>query len=328
MISHTLSWAGRRTAAAASYLPAMESQTTSSATTTTPRSRQKISRSRTRVLVVSDLSPRTKETFVERSALASLNAQRVGALGLTPTSSVLPVYAISSRLANQILASSGQTIEDLKQQIDKLLSPVVFDLNVNVKVSTTVSSFEGQKTENILAYIEGSDPKLKDEVVIVSEHYDHLGINPTLKGDQIFNGAADDGSGIVACLEMAQAFMKAKREGFGPRRSILFVNFTGEEKGLLGSTYYSRQPVVPLDRSVADINMDGVGGIDPNHPMHSKNYIYTLGTEELSRELLDATKRINKTAGINLELTEGPRFSPDQYSFETQLVPYIYYSTG
>ena len=280
------------------------------------------------VLVVSDLSPRTKETFVERSALASLNAQRVGALSLTPTSSVLPVYAISSRLANQILASSGQTIEDLKQQIDKRLSPVVFDLNVNVKVSTTVSSFEGQKTENILAYIEGSDPKLKDEVVIVSAHYDHLGINPTLKGDQIFNGAADDGSGIVACLEMAQAFMKAKREGFGPRRSILFANFTGEEKGLLGSTYYSRQPVVPLDKTVADINMDGVGGIDPNHPMHSKNYIYILGTEELSRDLLDATKRINKTAGLNLELTEGPRFSSDQYSFETQLVPYIYYSTG
>jgi Zn-dependent M28 family amino/carboxypeptidase/DNA-directed RNA polymerase subunit RPC12/RpoP len=184
-------------------------------------------------------------------------------------------------------------------------------------------------TENVLAFVEGSDPKLKDEVVIVSAHYDHLGLNPALKGDQIFNGAADDGSGTVACLELAQAFMTARREGFGPRRSLLFINFSGEEKGTLGSAMYAGSaPVIPLNQTVANVNMDGVGGIDAKHPTHSRNYIYVVGSEELSRELIDINRRVREETGIDLELTTGPNFPSDQRSFQAQLVPFIYYSTG
>ena len=281
------------------------------------------------VLVVADAGPGTTSMFRDRVALAARNTQQVGYLSLIADSPFPPTYAISTSLANQILASSGQTIADLKQQIDSTLKPLVFALNDDTRVTATVESFPGLTTENVLAFIEGSDPKLKNEVVIISAHYDHLGIDTTLKGDQIFNGAADDGSGVVATLALAQELMKARRDGVGPRRSILFINFTGEEKGLLGSTHYAlHQPVVPWEKVVADINMDGVGGLDPNHPTHSKNYIYTLGTEQLSRELLETTKRINGATGINLELTEGPRFNSDQYNFEIQLVPYIYFSTG
>ena len=176
-------------------------------------------------------------------------------------------------------------------------------------------------------YVEGSDPKLKNEVVIMSAHYDHLGLNPALKGDQIFNGAADDGSGTVACLELAQAFMMAKKDGVGPKRSLLFVNFSGEEKGLLGSGHYSLHPVVPWENTVADINMDGVASFDQAHESN-KNYIYILGTADLSRQLLDIVSRVNQQSDTNLTLVEGQRFNSDQYNFETQLIPYVYFSTG
>jgi Zn-dependent M28 family amino/carboxypeptidase len=216
----------------------------------------------------------------------------------------------------------------LKKQIDETAKSTVFELDKSVQVTATIEPSASLKTENVLAFIEGSDPKLKDDVLIISAHYDHLGINPALKGDRIFNGAADDGSGVVASLELAQLFMRAKRDGFGPRRSILFINFSGEEKGLLGSTYYSRQPVVPWEKTVADINMDGVGGLDSKHPTGSKNYIYILGTEELSTELIAVTKRLNQVTGVNLDLTPNQGFNSDQYNFEAQFIPYIYYSTG
>ena len=280
------------------------------------------------VLLVSDPNEPPHATFADRVRNASLNAQRVGTLSLTERTDFPPTFEISSTLANQLLAPSNQTVASLRKQIDQTLKPSVFELDKSVEVTATVEPFAGLTSENVLALIEGSDPKLKHEVLIISSHYDHLGINAALKGDQIFNGAADDASGVVASLEIAQWFMKAQRDGVGPRRSILFVNFSGEEKGLLGSTYYSQHPVVPWERTVADINMDGVGGIDPKHPTHSKNYIYLLGTEELSQELIGVTTRLNRTLATNLDLTPNQGFNSDQYNFETQFIPYLYYSTG
>src|SRR5690606_17616185 len=120
------------------------------------------------------------------------------------------------------------------------------------------------ETENVLAFIEGSDPALKDEVIVLSSHYDHVGMDPLAAGDGIYNGADDDGSGTVAILEMAEAFVQAKRDGHGPRRSILFLNVSGEEKGLLGSAYYAdTEPVFPLDQTVTNLNIDMIGRYDP-----------------------------------------------------------------
>ena len=279
------------------------------------------------VLVISGISPRTAAPFSEKAHQAALNAQRVGALSLSESGTFPPVYAVSTKFADSLLRATGQTVETLQKQINQTLKPVAFELPQNVKVRGSVTPFDGLKTENVIAYIEGSDPKLKEEVLIISAHFDHLGLDPNLKGDQIYNGAADDGSGIVACLELAQAFSKAKQDGNGPRRSILFVNFTGEEKGLLGSGYYSQHPLVPWEKTVADINMDGVASFDQAHAAN-KNYIYSLGTEDLSRQLLDTTKQVNERYKTNLTLVEGQRFGSDHYSFEAQLIPYIYFSTG
>jgi Tol biopolymer transport system component len=277
------------------------------------------------VLVVADVNPNATATFADRAAQASLNLQQVGNLSLVQSSDFPPTFAISTKLANQLLAPSQQTVETLRKQTTK---PTVFELDKSVQVTATIDPSPALKTENVLAFIEGSDPQLKQEVVIISSHYDHLGVNPALKGDQIFNGAADDGSGVVASLELAQSFMKAKRDGFGPRRSILFINFSGEEKGLLGSTYYSQQPVVPWERTVADINMDGVGGFDLKHPTQSKNYIYILGREDLSNDLIRLTTRMNQMLGLNLDLTPNQGFNSDQQNFEAEFIPYVYYSTG
>jgi hypothetical protein len=280
------------------------------------------------ILEVTLPGPLVQGTFAERAAAASLRAQRIGALALSPSVDYPPTYAISGKLADQILSSSGSRIEDLRQQIDRSLKPAVFETS-GVTVRSTVEQSKALETENVLGFIEGSDQKLKDEVVVISAHYDHLGLNRTLEGDQIFNGAADDGSGVVACLEMAHAFMAAKSEGYGPRRSILFINFSGEEKGLLGSYYYAhKEPLIALEKTVADLNMDGVGGIDAKHPTHSKNYIYISGTKSLSDELITINRRIKEITGSSIELTDGSGFHSDDANFDAQLVPYIYYSTG
>lgn len=281
------------------------------------------------ILIVTDSSPRNQGTFTENAANASVNAQRIGLVSLYETPDIPQTYAISTKLANQILASSGKSVESLKQQINQTLKPTVFDVT-GTNISSSVELSKGLETENVMAFIEGSDPKLKDDVVIISAHYDHLGLNPLLKGDQIFNGAADDGSGTVATLELAQAFMQAKRDGFGPRRSLLFANFSAEEKGTLGSAYYANNgPIVPLEKTAANINMDGVGGIDPKHPTASKNYIYISGSGNLSDELIKINKEIKGILKSDVELTEAPTaFGSDSNSFKDLRVPFIYYSTG
>jgi Zn-dependent M28 family amino/carboxypeptidase len=107
--------------------------------------------------------------------------------------------------------------------------------------------------------LRGSDPALKDSYVLVTAHYDHLGTRPGTEGDNIFNGANDDGSGTVSVIELASTLASLKPR---PKRSIVFMTFFGEEKGLLGSRYYGRHPVVPIDKTVADVNLEQVGRTD------------------------------------------------------------------
>jgi hypothetical protein len=280
------------------------------------------------LLVVTETSPANKGTFSEASARASRGARRIGALTINPHSNALPEFAISIKLANQILQPAGETIEGLQQQINRSLKPNVFAVKAT-EVKAVIEPDKELETENVLAFIEGTDPVLKEEVLVITSHYDHLGQDPQLKGDQIFNGAADDGSGVVTSLELAQTFMAAKADGFGPRRSILFANFSGEEKGLLGSSYYAhREPLVSLDNTVANINMDGVGGFDLQHPNKSRNYIYVVGEGELSKQLIELNRDVNTITGGKLELTDHDYFPSDQFNFQIELIPFIYYSTG
>jgi len=273
------------------------------------------------ILIISDRSPRQPLSFKDQ---VTQSLRQFDAIGrpvleselLTPLSP--PVYAISSTFADSILTKSGHTSASLQQGINKSLKPIVLDLK-NVTVSASGEKLEALETENVLGFIEGSDPILKNEVMVLSAHYDHLGINRNMKGDQIFNGAADDGSGTAAVLVMAQAFAQARNAGNGPKRSILFLNTSGEEKGCLGSRFFaSVQPVIPIDRMVANINLDGAGGIDLGHPTKSENYIYLVSSPVLSPSLVKISDSMNRMIADGLEVTP----------HANRLIPYLYYSTG
>jgi len=184
------------------------------------------------------------------------------------------------------------------------------------------------KGENVLGYIEGTD--LKEELIIITAHYDHLGKHDSL----IFNGADDDASGTVAALEIAEAFMIAKKEGKGPRRSILIMTVSGEEKGLLGSKYYTDHPVYPLEKTIANLNIDMIGRIGDFKK--NPNYVYLIGSDMLSQELHDISEDINKKhVGLELDYTFNKEDDPnryyyrsDHYNFAKNNIPVIFYFNG
>ncbi len=160
-----------------------------------------------------------------------------------------PVINITREMADAVLAASGQTIDDLKQKIETTSKPASMELPGTRLTVTSTSKAELVRSQNVLAYIEGSDPKLKDEVVVVGAHLDHLG----KRGDYIYNGADDNGSGSVGVINLARAFAVNSER---PKRTVVFALWTGEEEGLLGSRYYTMNPAFPIDKTVAYFNMD------------------------------------------------------------------------
>jgi len=293
------------------------------------------------ILVVGDSGPREARPMIERAREAMGAQKGVGNLSLQPGSGgfqFAPIYIVSSEMADMILAPSGRKIAEVQSTIDENLKPVVFEApGITLESSVSNESTE-YTTENVAGFIEGSDPVLKDEVVILSGHYDHIGMNPDAEGDKIYNGADDDGSGTVAILEMAEAFAKAKADGYGPRRSVLFLNVTGEEKGLLGSAHFAdADPLVPLDKVVTDLNIDMIGRHDPTHPGDNPNYVYIIGSNLISQELDTINKRVNEVTGTDLELNE--RFNTkedpnqfyrrsDHWNFGKHGIPFIFFFTG
>jgi Zn-dependent M28 family amino/carboxypeptidase len=187
-------------------------------------------------------------------------------------------------------------------------------------------------SQNVIALLEGRDPILKKEAIIIVAHYDHLGKDSSLQGDQVFNGAADDGSGTVALLHIAKSFAEARKNGNGPKRSILFLHAGAEERGIQGSGYYvANIPVWPLEKTVAVINMDGVAGFDTANLPGNKNYVYLLYADSTSDHLLEKAKQLNLSGGIGLDILypkNAASFGSDHQPFEAELVPTIYFSTG
>ena len=185
------------------------------------------------------------------------------------------------------------------------------------------------ETENVLGYLEGTDKK--DELVIITAHYDHIGRN----GEQINNGADDDGSGTTSVMEIAEAFMEAKKAGHGPRRSMLFMTVTGEEKGLLGSAYYTNNPIFPLENTVVDLNIDMIGRTDEAHE-ENREFVYLVGSDRLSSELHDLSEEVNKTfTNLSLDYTYNDEDHPDRiyyrsdhWNFAKNNVPVIFYFNG
>lgn len=184
-------------------------------------------------------------------------------------------------------------------------------------------------SENVLAFIKGSEKP--EEIVVISAHLDHEGI----KNGEIYNGADDDGSGTVAILEIAEAFKAATKAGKGPKRSVLFLHVTGEEKGLLGSKFYTENPIFPLANTVANLNIDMVGRVDDRHK-GDPNYIYLIGSDKLSTELHNVSEEMNKKyTNIALDYKYNDENDPnrfyyrsDHYNFAKHNVPIIFYFNG
>jgi Zn-dependent M28 family amino/carboxypeptidase len=187
------------------------------------------------------------------------------------------------------------------------------------------------QSSDVLGFLEGGD--LKDEVLVISAHYDHLGKKDSI----IYFGADDDGSGTVSLLELANAFSKAKAAGKGPRRSILFLANSGEEKGLWGSEFYTDHPLYPLDKTTADLNIDMIGRKDPGRRKgDSNNYVYIVGDDKLSTDLHAISIAMNKKyTGLELDYKFNDPRDPlkiysrsDHYNFARKGVPIIFYFDG
>ena len=254
------------------------------------------------------------------------------------TSQSLPTVVIGTAVANQILAAAGTNLDDIKKKITDEKKPATVVLNV--PVSFSAKSVETDvRAENVLGFLEGSDPKLKNEVLVITGHYDHIGLvtDPNAK-DKVNNGADDDGSGTTGVLLMAEAFAKAKKAGKGPKRSILFMTVVGEEKGLLGSEWYSEHPVFPVENTIANLNTDMIGRIGEEYlgKPDSANYIYSVGSFMLSTELGKLSEKVNDTyTKMKLDYkyddpkdTQRIYYRSDHYNFAKLGIPVIFYYDG
>ena len=188
-----------------------------------------------------------------------------------------------------------------------------------------------KSTENVIGFIEGSDSVLKNEVIVISAHYDHLGV----KKGKVFNGADDNGSGTTALLEIAQAFQQAKNEGKNPKRSILFIALTGEEMGLFGSSYYVSNPWIPLENTIADINIDMIGRASKLEEKDTFS-VYVIGSNMLSNDLHNAQELANKQfTKLNLDYKYNDVNEPlrlyyrsDHFNFAKNGIPSVFYFGG
>lgn len=236
-------------------------------------------------------------------------------------------FAISEAVAEAIM---GADYAPAKEAM-KAGNPVAKSYSSNIMLDFNKATVK-LESSNVIGFLEGTD--LKDEYVVLSAHYDHLG-----KRDEktIYFGADDDGSGTVSVLELAEAFVKAKAEGKGPRRSIIFITVSGEEKGLWGSNWYSEHPTYPLDKTSVDLNIDMIGRIDPKRKTgDSTNYVYVVGDDKLSSDLKVISEAVNKKY-TKLELdykyndpkdTERIYYRSDHFNFARKGVPIIFYFNG
>jgi hypothetical protein len=230
-------------------------------------------------------------------------------------------YSISENLARAIIGSEYDNVKGNASIVKTFPANILLDVK-----KTTITA----QSSNVIGVLPGTD--LKDEYLFITAHYDHLGKRDSV----IYYGADDDGSGTVGVLELAEAFTKAKAAGKGPRRSIVFMTVSGEEKGLWGSEYYSSNPIFPLDKTTADLNIDMIGRSDKDRKGDTTNYVYVVGDDKLSSELKPISESVNKKY-TKLELDykfNDPNdknriyYRSDHYNFAKQGVPIIFYYDG
>jgi len=278
------------------------------------------------------IARKPKAIFLVSSQVANLNQNSfynlyagTPTMGFDPSESrpgALPIFLFSQDAATRMLQSLNMNDVLTDPAKSPVQANIPFHLHVPLKVDNVSAS-------DVLGFMEGTD--LKNEVLVISAHYDHLGKH----NGQIYHGADDDGSGSASMMTLADAFAQAKKKGHGPRRSILFLANVGEEKGLLGSDFYSKHPLLPLSQTITDLNVDMIGRIDQAHVADS-NYVYVIGSGKLSSDLQSISEQVNdRYSHLKLDYTYDSPTDPnrfyyrsDHYNFARYGVPIIFYFNG
>ena len=256
--------------------------------------------------------------FVVRKVLPTNTSANQSNLNFNDTKNNFVIIEITENLFSII--KQKETILN-----EKILTEVPLNVDFNSTfIKNTIHS------ANVVALLKSGVPS--NDYIFVTSHYDHLGI----KGGVIYNGADDDGSGSTSVIEIAQALTKAKKEGILPKKNIVFMTVSGEEKGLLGSEFYSKNPIYPLKNTSVDLNIDMVGRIDPSYKGDSTNYMYIIGDDKLSSQLNPITNELNNQyTKLELDrkfndLNDPNRFyyRSDHYNFASKGVPIIFYFNG
>jgi hypothetical protein len=305
----------------------------------------------TNLIKTADLSGRLimlvgQSTLNRQTATTMTNLLRnKGVAAVLNVATTYPRSTPMQRRGNQTIAGFRSTVSAQQYNISEAVARTLMgnDLDSAKSVNAKIKAYPAEillktdkatntlQSSNVLGILPGTDKK--DEYLYITAHYDHLGKRDTV----IFYGADDDGSGTTAVIEMAEAFAAAKAAGNGPRRSIIFLAFSGEEKGLWGSEYYSNHPVVPLEKTTANLNIDMIGRSDASRKVgDSTNYVYVVGDDKISSDLKVISEGQNKKF-VKMELdykfndaTDPNRiyFRSDHYNFARKGVPIIFYYDG
>jgi len=226
---------------------------------------------------------------------------------------------ITVDIAKKLLTDSGQDFDALrKSAITKAFRPVALNAKANIDIKQQIRSF---KSHNVIGKLDGDDPKLRDEYVIYTAHWDHLGRHPELQGDQIFNGAIDNASGVASVIQLATAFTKLNPP---PKRSVLFMDTTAEEAGLLGAKYYVEHPLYPLEKTLADINIDGVNPWGKTQDLED----LTDRNSSLDDLLGEAAARQGRVMKPSTEPEKGGFYRVDSFEFAKAGVPVLHLARG
>jgi len=226
---------------------------------------------------------------------------------------------ITRDVAKKLFADCGQDFDALKKSaVTKGFRPVTLKATATIEIKQQIRSF---KSHNVIGKLEGGDPKLRDEYIIYTAHWDHLGRHPELQGDQIFNGAIDNASGVASVLQLAAAFTKLNPP---TKRSLLFMATTAEEAGLLGAKYYPEHPLYPLEKTLADINIDGINPWGKTHDLED----VTNGNSTLDDLLGQAAARQGRVMKPNSESEKGGFYRIDSFEFAKAGVPVLHAARG
>jgi len=266
-----------------------------------------------------------------RKAISAYGWKPVGSDPEAIASDYIPSAFVSPALAKAILGDKANKVEselaDLREG-DKF-KPVKVKNKIEFRLDKETKLLEGS---NVLAVIEGTDEKLKKEYVFVTAHYDHLG---SPDSTVIYYGADDKASGTSGVIEIARAFAEAKKAGVGPKRTVVCMLVSGEEKGLLGSKYYTEFPLFPLEKTVVDINIDMIGRVDERHA-NNPDYIYVIGSDRLSTQLHEINELVNSEhTKLELDYKYNAKDEPnryyersDHYNFAEKGIPAIFFFNG